>query len=168
MRNAIIAIIAIVLLVAACAPVTPPTPVAPTQVNPPIENPPLPPPVNPQIENPPLPPVNPQLANPTIADIIDQPQQYEGRTVMIKGQYYGWGGGDVGKKSSSAMVTRSDTVIYDGSGCMFMSGVKLLSGGLDVNPTNKSTYGTAITIVAKVTLINGKPVFTAPPEIVPV
>lgn len=57
-----------------------------------------------------------------IAEIISNPTEYEGKTVTLSGEYRGWEPG-----YGSPPVTRSDWVLKDESGAIYVTG-KLLSG----------------------------------------
>lgn len=65
-----------------------------------------------------------------IADIKANPEAYQGERVTISGQYQGWSGG-----YGSPPVTRSDWVITDDTGWIYVTGK---SAGLDpVNDIGK-------------------------------
>jgi len=61
-----------------------------------------------------------QGAEPTrIKDIRDNPDEFVGKWVLIKGQYEGW---DFNHRlNEGPPVTRSDWVIYDGTGAIYIS-----------------------------------------------
>jgi len=60
----------------------------------------------------------------TIADIISEPAEYEGKTVTVSGEYRGWEAGH-----GSPPVTRSDWVVKDNTGSIYVTGK--VSPGLD-------------------------------------
>ena len=60
----------------------------------------------------------------SIADITSNPAEYEGKTVTLTGEYRGWEPGH-----GSPPVTRSDWVLKDESGAIYVSG--RVSPGLD-------------------------------------
>lgn len=98
--------------------------------------------------------------NLTIGDILSNPQLYQGKEVTLNGKYGGWGGGQCNNTGAIAMKTRSDTIIYDDTGCIYMAvgEVKIISAAKELDPWDKSTYDTEIQIKAKVSLIDGKPI----------
>ncbi len=53
-----------------------------------------------------------------IKQIIDAPADYEGKEVRLQGVFLGWKGGC----ASSVMLTRSDWVLQDDSGCVYVTG----------------------------------------------
>jgi len=60
----------------------------------------------------------------SIADITSNPTEYEGKTVTISGEYRGWEPGH-----GSPPVTRSDCVLKDETGAIYVTGK--VSPGLD-------------------------------------
>jgi len=100
----------------------------------------------------------------TIAEIISNPEAYEGKTVIIYGKYGGWSGDECPKDglSSSAMYTRSDAGIGDKTGCISMSargGIEILyQEAEDLDPMQGKGVGTALKIKAVVSLIDGEPI----------
>jgi len=60
----------------------------------------------------------------SIADIISDPEIYEGKTVILNGEYRGWESG-----YGTAPVTRSDWVLKDATGAIYVTG--LVPSGLD-------------------------------------
>ena len=53
-----------------------------------------------------------------IKQIMDAPADYDGKEVLLQGVFLGWKGGC----SSSVMLTRSDWVLQDDSGCIYITG----------------------------------------------
>ncbi|MFH1381957.1 MAG: hypothetical protein ABIH70_03590 [Chloroflexota bacterium] len=53
----------------------------------------------------------------TIAAITTNPAQYEGKTVTLNGEYWGWEGG-----YGSPPVTRSDWLLKDATGAIYVTG----------------------------------------------
>jgi hypothetical protein len=102
-----------------------------------------------------------EVAKPMIADIVSNPQYYEGKIMKFDAKYAGFKCSEKNcEKSKIAMVSKSDVLIYDDSGCIYVkAGVDILSEGKILSPTDKDSYGAKITIEAKVVLINGKPIF---------
>ena len=98
-----------------------------------------------------------------IGDIIAHPEQYDGKTVIIDGRFGGWSGGLPCNYKEMAMKTRSDTIIYDKTGCLYMNGyVKILYKEKGLDPTLQSNVGGRIKIKARVSLLNGKPILEGP------
>ena len=77
----------------------------------------------------------------TIADITSNPTKYEGKTVTVSGEYRGWESGH-----GSPPVTRSDWVIKDGTGAIYVTGKA--APGLD--PTEDRGKGITVYGVVKV------------------
>ncbi len=53
----------------------------------------------------------------SIADITSEPMEYEGEAVIVSGEYRGWEAGH-----GSPPVTRSDWVVKDGTGSIYVTG----------------------------------------------
>ena len=86
---------------------------------------------------------------------------YDGETVVIDGRFGGWSGGLNCDYKNMAMKTRSDTIIYDKTGCLYMTGnVTVLYKEGELNPMNKTSIGTRLRIKAVVRLIDGKPILS--------
>jgi len=69
----------------------------------------------------------------TIGAIHQEPYRYEGRVIELSGWFQGWKGGC----RSGPPVSRSDWMIEDGTGCLYVSG-PLPRPDLDpVNPENE-------------------------------
>jgi len=69
----------------------------------------------------------------TIEAIYQEPYRYEGRVVELSGWFKGWKGGC----RSGPPVSRSDWMIEDGTGCLYVSG-PLPRPGLDpVDPEDE-------------------------------
>jgi hypothetical protein len=97
-----------------------------------------------------------------LGDIIANPALYNGKTVIIEGKYGGWGG-NITCSNNPVMMTRSDSLIYDGDECLYMiassqNGIEILYKENELNPTNFDSIGTKIKIKAVVSLIDGKPI----------
>jgi len=98
-----------------------------------------------------------------IMDITSNPSLYNGKTVIIEGKFGGWGGNFSCGNADMAMETMSDSIIYDGSGCLYMvarvgSGIEVLYKEKELNPIDQSNIGGNITIKAVVSMIDGKPI----------
>jgi len=97
--------------------------------------------------------------SPKIGEIVSNPKLYEGKVVILDGKYGGWSGNlpcDYGKL---ALETKSDVIIYDETGCIYMTGkVEILYHEGPLNPWSKESIGKRIKVRGKVKLINGKPI----------
>ncbi len=99
-----------------------------------------------------------------LGDIVSNPSQYSNKTVIVEGKYGGWKPtADIPcNEANIAILTKSDTLIYDGTDCLFMSaigGVNILSEPKNLNPVENSiNIGQDIKVEAVVNLINGKPI----------
>ena len=69
--------------------------------------------------------VSTSLGNPVIRDILQEPARYEGRRVTLPCVFKGW----KGLCRSSPPVSRSDWMIEDETGCLYVHGP--LPSGLD-------------------------------------
>lgn len=59
------------------------------------------------------------------------------------------------------MLTRSDQIIYDETGCLYMSGVKeVLYKEKELSPIDENSIGTPLKVKAIVRLIDGKPILS--------
>lgn len=58
------------------------------------------------------------VEKPTIHQIQEQPESYNGRTVDMEGTFKGWQGKCIGPPP----VTRSDWMLEDKTGCIYVSG----------------------------------------------
>lgn len=54
----------------------------------------------------------------TIQKIIEDPSRYEGKQIVLEGTFRGW----KGKCESSRPLTRSDWILEDESGCIYVTG----------------------------------------------
>jgi hypothetical protein len=97
-----------------------------------------------------------------LGDIISNPSLYSGKTVIIEGKFGGWGG-NYACNNEAVLYTKSDSIIYDDSGCLYMvarasSGIEVLYKEKELDPMDQSNIGGNITIKAVVSLIDGKPI----------
>ena len=84
-----------------------------------------------------------QLSN-MIGDINSQPDQYKDQQVEIIGYYRGW---DLFKEAQGAPpVTRSDWVITDNSGAIYVTGVT----PQNLDPSSQKDVWTVVRLVATV------------------
>jgi hypothetical protein len=99
---------------------------------------------------------NPQVVNNNlkIADIINRPSTYQGKTVTIDCKYGGWTyGAEVAVCDKGPQVTRSDFCVYDETGCIYTSpGVEILKHEGEFNSASNEGIGTGMTIRGKVEL----------------
>lgn len=90
--------------------------------------------------------------NITIKRILDDPSSFEGKDVTVQGLYRGWSG----KCLSSAMLTRSDWILEDETGCIYVTG-RMPTG----SPANQP-QGERIVVQGKVISGSaGKPIIKA-------
>ena len=90
--------------------------------------------------------------NITIKQIVDDTRSFEGKDVTVQGIYKGWSG----KCESSAMLTRSDWILEDETGCVYVTG--LMPTG---SPANQP-QGQRMVVQGKVILgSTGKPIIKA-------
>jgi hypothetical protein len=98
--------------------------------------------------------------NPVIREIITNPNLYKGKEVTINGKYGGWTGRwencDLRK---TAMYTRSDVIIYDETGCLYMYNVEILYNEYEkpLEPWDNDALGSNVTVRGVISLIDGKP-----------
>jgi len=85
-----------------------------------------------------------------IGDIIAEPQKYEGKEVMIKGRFMGWSLPEA-HEIVTPMVTRSDWILDDESGAMYVT--KLNPDPLDP----MEDIGRKVVVSGIVRLQEGKP-----------
>lgn len=81
-----------------------------------------------------------------IQNIKAQPRQHSGKTVIVQGMYQGW---NTGCADYPSPVTRSDWVVKDVTGCIFITGE---SGKLD--PTSNLNNLIKVTGILKLTKDN--------------
>jgi hypothetical protein len=90
--------------------------------------------------------------NITIKQILDEPAGCENHDVTVQGIYKGWSG----KCASSTMLTRSDWILEDETGCIYVTG--LLPTGFSAD----KPQGERVVVQGKVVLgTTGKPVIKA-------
>ena len=86
-----------------------------------------------------------------VKDIVADPKAMEGRPVTLVGYYRGWDlMGDVG---AGPPVTRSDWVIRDGSGAIYVQAGLAIEGGVQLRPDSRAdmTHVLRVTGVVRVT-----------------
>jgi hypothetical protein len=98
----------------------------------------------------------------TIGDIVANPSSYAGRTMALDAKYAGWSSVPNCDTSKIAMKTRSDILIYDDFGCIYVAAgeAEILAGGKKVDLMNKPADGTPVKVTAAVRLIDGKPILS--------
>ncbi len=88
----------------------------------------------------------------TIKQILDDPVSCENHDVTVQGTYKGWSG----KCANSAMLTRSDWILDDETGCIYVTG--LMPTGFSAD----KPHGERVMVQGKVILGGkGKPVINA-------
>lgn len=99
--------------------------------------------------------------SPTIGDIVSNPKLYEGKTLTMEAKYAGWMGSELNcDKSKIALVTKSDILVFDDTGCIYVKpGVDVLSEGKILSPTDKESYGAKVKFTAKIVIEKEKPIF---------
>ena len=96
--------------------------------------------------------------NTTIKTILDDPTSCENHEVTVQGTYKGW----IGKCANSAMLTRSDWMMEDETGCIYVTG-SLPTGFSADKPQDER-----VTVQGKVILgPSGKPLIKAD-KVIPV
>jgi hypothetical protein len=96
---------------------------------------------------------------PTIAEIVTEPALYEGKTVIIDGKFGGWSHVPQCDDAHIVIRMRSDVMIYDETGCLYMTGdYEVLYNEKELNPWDKDNIGADLRIKALVSLIEGKPI----------
>jgi hypothetical protein len=102
----------------------------------------------------------------TIKDITINPQQYENKEIVIDGWYGGWDGAQCNNIEKIAMRTKSDALIYDNTGCLYMCGdLEVLYKEKELNPSNNDNIGGKLKIRGTINLIEGKPCIGSEEEI---
>lgn len=86
---------------------------------------------------------------PTIARILADSATYAGRTVRIEGRFRGW----QAPCTTSTALTRSDWVLDDGTGCIYVSG-QLPSGLSPTAPQGERVIATGKIILLRVGKVN--------------
>jgi len=88
----------------------------------------------------------------TIRALLDRPKEYKDKNIVLEGDFRGWSGACAG----SSLLTRSDWVLDDGTGCIYVSG-RVPAGVSPVNPK-----GERLAVSGRVkTGKKGKPYFDA-------
>lgn len=88
--------------------------------------------------------VNTSQVSNLISAILSSPKEYAGTQVEITGYFHGWD--LLGEAGGAPPVTRSDWVIADSSGAIYVTGI--LPEGLD--PSSKKVVNTIIRLTATV------------------
>jgi hypothetical protein len=88
-----------------------------------------------------------------IKKILDDPGSFENKDVTVQGINKGWSGAC----ASSKMLTRSDWIVEDETGCIYVTGVLTPTG----SPADKP-QGERVVVQGKVMIgVTGKPVIQA-------
>lgn len=82
-----------------------------------------------------------------LSAILDAPREFDGRVFEIVGYYRGWN--VYGEARGSPPVTRSDWVIADASGAMYVTG----AAPRGLNPSSREDAWTVVRLVAKVVYV---------------
>ncbi len=88
----------------------------------------------------------------TIREILNHPKAFKDKKIVLEGAFRGWSG----KCNRSSMLTRSDWVLDDGTGCIYVTG-RIPAG---VSPSDPKGERVALSGSIK-TGKGGKPVFDA-------
>ena len=87
-----------------------------------------------------------------IKKILDDPGSFENKDVTVQGVNKGWGG----PCASSKMLTRSDWIVEDETGCIYVT------GSMPANSSPDKPQGERIVVQGKVMIgVTGKPVIHA-------
>jgi len=54
----------------------------------------------------------------TIREILNRPKSFKDKEIVLEGAFQGW----AGKCAGSSMLTRSDWILDDGTGCIYVTG----------------------------------------------
>jgi hypothetical protein len=88
----------------------------------------------------------------TIKQILDDTRSFEGKDITVQGISKGWSG----TCAASAMLTRSDWILEDDTGCIYVTG-RMPTGSAAIQP-----QGERIVVQGKVVLGSaGKPIIRA-------
>ena len=98
-----------------------------------------------------------------LGDIISNPRLYDGKTVIIDGKFGGWGGDFACDNADMVLKTKSDPIIYDDTGCLYIvasasNGIEVLYKEKQLDPMEQDNIGGAVTIKTVISLIDGKPI----------
>ena len=99
-----------------------------------------------------LPPATPSLAfTRVVQDILADPNAFEGQPVSVVGYYRGWD--LLGEAGSAPPVTRSDWVVRDETGAIYVLAGLAVEGEINLNPgsTQDTTRVVRVTGVVRVT-----------------
>lgn len=88
-------------------------------------------------------PAHPEMTE-TVGEILKSPGNFAGQTVEIVGYFHGWD--LLGEAGGGPPVTRSDWVIKDNSGAIYVTG--MLPEGLD--PADRAQVETVVRLTARV------------------
>lgn len=95
--------------------------------------------------------------NPKIIDIVSYPNIYEGKTVIIDGKFGGWSGTLPCCYEHMGGVTRSDVIIYDDTGCIYLTyNYEVLDKEKELDPWVQDNIGANLKIKTIVSLHDGK------------
>ena len=102
---------------------------------------------------------NQEIKATKIIEIVNNPQLYEGKEVIIDGKFGGWGNSEICLNTYNKITsrTRSDVLIYDDSGCLYLGDVEVIEGKMSTG-WNNETIGKPLIVKGKIVLIEGKPI----------
>jgi len=96
---------------------------------------------------------------PEIGEIISYPNIYEGKIVIIDGKFGGWSGDLLCDYNNMAHRTRSDVIIYDETGCLYLTGnFEVLYNEKELDPGNNDNIDAKLKVRSEVNLLDGKPI----------
>ncbi len=89
-------------------------------------------------------------------DILADPKQFEGRSVTLVGYFRGWD--LLGEVGSGPPVTRSDWVIRDDSGAIYVRAGIAVEGEIHLDPSSRQDMGKVLRLTGIVRLAgDGRP-----------
>lgn len=101
----------------------------------------------------------PVIQKVNVGQILENPANYNNKIVRITGNFGGWKGNEACDSEKMFMKTRQDTIVYDKTGCLYMTGgVKDANEQELLDPLNKPDLDRAIEVVGVVRVIDNKPI----------
>ena len=96
---------------------------------------------------------------PNIDEIIIHSSEYAGHVVIVDGYFGGWQIYSICNTDEIRPRTRSDILIYDSTGCIYLTGdYEVLQNENELNPMNGECYGAKLKVKALVSIIEEKPI----------
>lgn len=100
------------------------------------------------------PPPTPSLAfTRVVQDILADPAAFEGQPVSVVGYYRGWD--LLGVAGEAPPVTRSDWVILDETGAIYVLAGLAVEGDINLNPGSKEDTGQVVRVTGVVRVTDG-------------